>query len=521
MADMTEVELFRTLVAKRLGLAFDDGKLGLLAGILRGRAQAAEGAHETTYLARLAADTGWRKEWRSLAEQLTVGETYFFRYLDHFRAFAEVVLPACEERRAPQRKIRILSAGCASGDEAYSLAILAVERFGGLARAEHVEILGIDVNPAALARAAAARYSDWSLRETPADLRARYFRAEGKNHVLEESVRLMVRFEERNLVEPDPGFWHPGSFDVVFCRNVTMYFPSETAKQIMALIAQALRPGGFLFLGHAETLRGTSSAFHLRHTHDTFYYQRKEANEVGSLVSVSLPWDQPVPADVRLSAAAPMDDSWFGAIQHASERVAALAGDSGAKRSHSRVRAAEVAGRQPQPAMAAPAWDLGVVIGLLREERFADAVRILDSLPAAVRDDLDAQVVRAAVLTNGGNPAAAREACERVLAADEFNAGAHYLLALCLEQAGDRKGAVEHNELSAHLDATFAMPRLRLGMLAKRAGQLDVARRELETALSLLPREDASRILLFGGGFDRHGLVDLCRGELRSCGRAS
>jgi chemotaxis protein methyltransferase CheR len=103
---------------------------------------------------------------------------------------------------------------------------------------------------------------------------------------------------------------------------------------------------------------------------------------------------------------------------------------------------------------------------------------------------------------------------------DELNAGAHYLLALCLEHEGNRPKATEHDQSAAYLDPAFAMPRLHLGLLAKRSGELDVAMRELERALILLAREDSSRILLFGGGFSRDALVELCRRELRTCGGA-
>jgi len=89
----------------------------------------------------------------------------------------------------------------------------------------------------------------------------------------------MASFDERNLVDDDPIFWRPDSFDVVFCRNVMMYFSPEVMSAVVARISRALAPGGFLFLGHAETLRGVSHDFHLRHTHEAFYYQRRDVAE--------------------------------------------------------------------------------------------------------------------------------------------------------------------------------------------------------------------------------------------------
>ncbi|MGI0148167.1 MAG: CheR family methyltransferase, partial [Thermoplasmata archaeon] len=270
-----EIDQFRNLVARHLGLAFDNGKLDNLADILRGRIEEAGDADAGVYLRRFERPAGCREEWRTLAEKLTVGETYFFRNNDHFRAFADLVLPEHARSQKGGGELRILSAGCASGEEAYSLAILARERLGPPAFAPRVRITGLDVNPAMIQKAIRVRYSPWSLRDTPPDVRDRNFRVEGRDFVLNENVRAMVTFEERNLVEPDPLFWRPDAFDVVFCRNVTMYFPADVARAVIARIAQSLSIGGYLFLGHAETLRGISDAFHLRHTHATFYYQRR------------------------------------------------------------------------------------------------------------------------------------------------------------------------------------------------------------------------------------------------------
>ena len=113
---------------------------------------------------------------------------------------------------------------------------------------------------------------------------------------------------------------------------------------------------------------------------------------------------------------------------------------------------------------------------------------------------------------------AAEDACLRLLLIDELNAGAHYVLALCREHSGCHARAREHDRVAAYLDPAFAMPRLHLGLLARRADDADGARRELAQALILLQREDASRLLLFGGGFNREALLTLCRSALRDCG---
>lgn len=503
-----DVEQFRLVVGKRLGLHYDDGKLDFLADVLGQRMLAAGCSRFDSYLEHLAASPRSRDELRALAEQLTVGETFFFRNADHFRALAEAVLPERMRARAPTKRLRVLSAGCATGEEPYSIATLVREALPDFASWE-LKIVGVDVNPSALAKATQARYSAWSLRATPDETKRRYFRADGRDFVLDPAIQKMVAFEERNLIDEDFSFWQPQSFDVVFCRNVIMYFAPEVMREVVLRISRALAPGGFLFLGHAETLRGLSQEFHLCHTHDTFYYRRRHASEAPAAEDE---WS--VQTSVQLAHALPAvvdaTTSWVDVIQKASERIASLA--------DGRSPSEDVAGISPALRPVTRSWDLGLVLEAMRQERFSDALELLNALPPDAEQEPDALLLRAVLLTNSGKLDEAESACARLLVLDELNAGAHYVMALCREHAGDAKGAIEHDQTAVYLDPAFAMPHVHLGLVARRAGDAATAQRELGQALMLLAREDASRLLLFGGGFTRETLVQLCRTELRTVG---
>jgi chemotaxis protein methyltransferase CheR len=161
-----------------------------------------------------------------------------------------------------------------------------------------------------------------------------------------------------------------------------------------------------------------------------------------------------------------------------------------------------------------------VALELLRSDRFGEALAWLDRLAADDDDDAQVLLLRAVLLVHRGQLPDAERACRRLLAIDELSAGAHHVLAQCREGASDWQGAREHDQIAVYLDPSFAMARLHLGLLARRdgPGSGGEAQRELSHALHLLQTEDASRLLLFGGGFTRESLLALCRRELQACG---
>lgn len=495
-----EIERFRSIIAQRLGLWFDDAKLEYLAQILERRLET-NGEPAELYLTRLDAAAKSTPEQRAIAQELTVGETYFFRHMDQFRAFSEVALPARAEARRTVKQLRFLSAGCSSGEEAYSLAILTGAHLPAAAAWE-VVIRGVDVNPLALERARLARYSSWALRETPDDIQRRYFIADGREFALAPAIRGAASFEEENLVGDEQ--WGPEAYDVIFCRNVLMYFTPESARRVVTRFARALAPGGYLFLGHAENLRGLSADFELCHTHSTFYYRRKDV-----LRRLPTPPELVVPTDGERSAL-PLDwtSTWLETVQRSSDRIHALTAKSS----------------QPPPRAAAAATavlDLSLALELLAHEKFAEALGVLHRLPPTLARDADAVLLRAALLTHSDRLEAAELACAELLALDGLNAGAHYLRALCQERQGDTRAAIESSQAATYLDPAFAMPHLHLGLMARRMGERATAQRELSQAARLLLREDPARLLLFGGGFNREGLVALCRAELDRLGGAA
>jgi chemotaxis protein methyltransferase CheR len=271
-AEQMDTERFRSVIRRRLGLQFDDAKLAFLDEVLQQRLERLR-CSRSAYLNELEGNSA-DDELSLLAQDLTVAETYFFRNIEQFHAFQHVVLPARMRARGSGRALRFLSAACASGEEPYTLAIILKDAISD--PSWDVWIRAVDINAVALEKAKRARYAPWALRETPAEVMRRWFRPEERGMALTETARTAVTFEVKNLAVEDFELWPTAMYDAVYCRNVIMYFAPEQARALVARIARSLMPGGYLFLGHAETLRGLSDEFHLRHTHGTFYYQRKD-----------------------------------------------------------------------------------------------------------------------------------------------------------------------------------------------------------------------------------------------------
>ncbi|SEK94517.1 chemotaxis protein methyltransferase CheR [Roseateles sp. YR242] len=448
------LERLRTLVAQRLGLLIDRTQDDRLRDGLR-RLAAEEGP--AAYVQRLEKHAS-QADLDALAAELTVGETYFFRHSEQFDALRTVVLPTWLRRHPAPRRLRVLCAGCASGEEPYTLAMTLQRSVLGAGGVDW-DIVAFDVNAAAIRRATAARYNEWSLRATSATWRDLWFQRDETGWTPLPSLRRRVRFEQRQIATPDAAFWAPDSFDVIFCRNMLMYLDGPSLRRAVQHLATALAPGGALFLGHAETLHSLTDRLELRQAAGCFFYQpRVQADEASN-------W--PFPTLMSSADAAP-----GAAPLPAAGQAPALA--SATSRHSSRAGADE---RHAPPSMLDEALLL-VEAGQL-DDGLRACARLMSTAPSA---DLQAEAL--------------------------------FIQALALEERGELPAAEWHHQRAAAKDLAFAMPHLRLGLLARRRGEPVAARRELRRALELLDGESTDRLRRFGGGFERDALRQLCLADL-------
>lgn len=215
-------------------------------------------------------------EWDILVELVTINETYFYREENQLNECCSVILPLLKKgnRKLP---LRIWSAACSTGEEPYTLAMLIQET--KLFPPGTVEIIATDINKKVLQKAEKGWYRNgsFSFRRIPGQLLETYFSLENGGYQINDSIRNMVSFQHLNLLnENDLALLD--QVDIVFCRNVLIYFDQGTTKRVIRYLHQKLAPNGHLFLGHAESITDAALGFHKVDGDKTFYY-RKETNE--------------------------------------------------------------------------------------------------------------------------------------------------------------------------------------------------------------------------------------------------
>jgi chemotaxis protein methyltransferase CheR len=249
---------FRTLIFEKTGIHMRDGKQILISNRLRKRLAALHLTSYEEYYRLLVSGAAGEEELHNFIDAVSTNETYFFREINHFNVLRKAVLP---EIIARKRHARIWSAGCSTGEEVYTLRIVVNETLAecGQSGAE-VSIVGTDISTQAIARARNGVYFERALRLVPQAAMDRYLAPaeEGARQVLPQ-IRNSVEFRVHNLFkDPAPG----GPFDIIFCRNVMIYFNKATqTKLVDEVFAKALDPDGYLFIGHSESLSGFSRRF--------------------------------------------------------------------------------------------------------------------------------------------------------------------------------------------------------------------------------------------------------------------
>lgn len=423
------------LLAERIGLHFPKERWGDLD---RGIVAAARvfGKVDAPVCARwLLSAPLTRTQIEILAGHLTVGETYFFREKRSFEVLEQHILPALLHTRA-EKQLRIWSAGCCTGEEPYSISML-LDRLIPSPETWNITLLATDINPEFLRKAREGVYSDWSFRDTPDWFRERYFnRGKNASYEVHELIRKRVTFAYLNFADDVyPSVTNnTHSMDVIFCRNVLMYFSAERAKKAVENLYRSLLDGGWLIVSPTETSNSLFSAFTAVEFPGVVLYQKRVGVEPRIAAA-----GYPIPVCV-----APPGNSDLPLV---SESIAAEV-----------TRSVSVNAPPPEAVHATTKQD----------------------------DSPNSPAFMARACANQGQLTEAVKWCEQAIAADKLNPVNQYLLATIQQELGWNAAAMQSLQRALYLDPDFVLAHFVLGNLCQLQGRRHEAERYFDNALALL-----------------------------------
>lgn len=289
----TGFDAFREYIESRTGIYIDESKKNSFALSLTARMNILGIHNYKDYYSFLTAHATGKNEFDELLSLILIQETFFFRDERQLRVLTTRILPKLREQK---HEIKIWSAGCATGEEPYSIAIAIAENF--LPGSIHFSLSATDINPATLALAKKGVYSKNSMRSIDKVLLNKYFTLREGRYYLNERIKQLVHFDTINLVEPylPAGY---GNFDIIFCKNVIIYFRLETVKKVIHRFHGMLSPGGYLFVGHSESLWQISDEFALEEISGVFFYRKKGGTPAKHPTKKIFPKEKQTRADTR------------------------------------------------------------------------------------------------------------------------------------------------------------------------------------------------------------------------------
>lgn len=466
----TECRLFHDFLALHSGLHFEKRNMKILERGLLNRMSALQMPSYRAYYDYLIRHYEDRQELKKLLQFLTVGETFFFRYRSHFDALLHGMLQEIKARKN-SRKLHIWSAGCSTGEEPYSIAIAVMEALPDWRRWD-IRIFATDINNSSLIRAREGIYGRRAVRMLPEEFAERYFDRIGEQLSVKAEVRGLVEFSYLNLQSEFLGGYSP--YDIIFCRNVMIYFDTATTRKIVHKLAGCLVPSGYLFLGHAETLSNVSSEFERVSRFNGFYYRkRREPDTIRKEFRhhPSPPQAEPAP----IPAADTLLEQHVSDVRHPDELF----------------REAMV---------------------LFEAEDFQAASALLSEVLSLDPQHTQALIAFGFILGNNGHFEEALDLCGKALELDDLLADSYFLRGLIFDMNGQTEEAAPEYRKAILLDPNMVMPRYYLGKLCCRSGKEKEGMRELKNSLKKL--EKSNGVIPYSGGLSREVFIDLIRKEM-------
>lgn len=479
----TQFEVIRDRLERYSGIQLDRISQHVLTTGLAQRLAATNMALEQ-YIQHIT-QPGGITEVRQLVELAVLNhETIFFRNLPHIRALRDVILPQLHRQKLAHAPIRIWSAGCSTGEEPYSLAILALEAFGQpLPRP--IEIWATDLSETALTKARVGCYRGRALNNVTPQQLSRYFLPQGTTWKVRDEVRNLVHFERLNLLDPFPK--RAQGIDIIFCQNVTIYFPLATFRALMEHFYALLPDGGYLFLGFSETLWNIYDAFRLIEVEGAFIYTK----------------DQSFPKKPTLLAGSNPAPLVTFASQHPGPpggltpppRLAPQVAQANAEQSERKEAPSNLAPKQPGSPTREQIGVIQQATALLETGQAAEALALLNRMPLHGPQAPQALALVARAHANRGDLDVAVAEARRALELDSLTTEAYLLLGIVYGKQGQLNAAAQNLERARYLEPDSALISFHLAETYRQLKRIDVAQREYRNTLRKLAPQPADSLL--------------------------
>ncbi len=472
------LEQLAALLLERAGLKVTpDGYNGLrLALQARMPATGLDDAGE--YVRRLKQLAG-EHELRALLPLVTVGKTEFFRDSRQFAAFENEVFPELLKfARREARPVRAWSAGCATGEEPYSIAMVGLDR-GALPN--EVECWATDLNPVAVENAAKGRFAIRRLLGVSEPRLARFFNLVDGQYEVTPQLRDMVHFDGHNLAAPIWPQVKPQSKDLIFCRNVIIYFDQPTILGVMDRFYDSLRPGGWLFLGYSESLFRLPTRFEMIEVGGVFIYRRPvRGGTTSAMTTVVRAPTSSTPTPIPAPAPAPDP---VKPVERPTPKALPLVVGLQIPRSTASMPSPALKAAQP-PGTGTPVQRLDQIIVDIERGDFPRALRLAHALTEDSPDDLAARITLGNVHALMGNIDEAREAYQAALQREPLSVEARLYLGIAAMQAQEPEVARQEFTRALFLEPSLALGHYLLAQVHERRGDPEAARRSYRNAIN-------------------------------------
>jgi chemotaxis protein methyltransferase CheR len=405
-----------------------------------------------------------------LATHLTINETYFWRERQTFEILEQEILPVLISLRQKEKRMRIWSAGCSTGEEPYSIAI-ALNRIIPNIIDWNITILATDISPRIIRKAKTGEYTNWSFRNAPQWLKEKYFilNENNKFEIIPE-IRSMVKFEYLNLAEdvfPSP-LNNTNAMDIIFCRNVLMYFTQNRVKQVVRGLFNSLMQGGYFVVSASElSLQNFSEFTAINLTGMVIYQKTYKKQKIQQPTPVIIDEPNPILCQLLLKPAKPIEET---------EPI---------------IRKME---NDILPGTNNPAHVNSIYEEALKSYLLGNYADVMDKLN---KDDqtVEEQILLIRAYANQGKLAEAIKSCEKSISTNKLDPGLYYLLATILQENNQLDEAVASLKRAIYLNSNFVLSYYSLGNIYKRLGNVNSAKKCYENVLTILNKCSQEEIL--------------------------